>query len=388
MQSAYVQYKVIFNRKNELNKEGKALIQVRAYHEGKSRFFGTGIYIAPNDWNAKKMQPKDPILLRKIEQFLHELKQYEFEVRTKCNSFQISNFDQYGQPIEPVKPTNVSFTVFFGKQLEEERQLAQPSWRIRRRSYDVFKEFRKDVLFTEVNYELVHKFGQFLESKRFHPNTIYKHQKHLRKYVLLALRYKHIIENPFQYFPLKQVETNAQFLTVEEVGRLESLAFTSEQWRLEKSRDMFLFSCFTGLRYSDVEGLRPKDFINAPEGLELEYRAQKTGKFGKKYLYLMYEGKPQAIARKYISVDENRPLFRGLTNPKVNKDLKQLAKMAAIHKHICFKDSRDTFGTDMITKVDFRVVQDELQHTSPNTTKKYVQMNDELKKQRLTQIKW
>lgn len=388
MQITYIQYKVVFNRKNELNKEGKALIQIRAYQDGKSRFFSTGIYIAPNDWNSKKMQPKDPILLRKVEQLLHELKQYEFEVRAKRNTFQISAFDNYGQPVEAAKEALTSFTDFYTQQLEEERQLAQPSWRIRRRSLEVFKEFRKDVLFVNVNYELVHKFGQFLESKRFHPNTIYKHQKHLRKYVLLALRYKHITENPFQYYPLKQVETNAQFLTVEEVGRLESLVFTSDQWRLEKSRDMFLFSCYTGLRYGDVEGLRPKDFINSPEGLELEFKAQKTGKFGKKYLYLMYEGKPQTIARKYISADENRALFKGLTNPKVNKDLKQLAKMAAIHKHICFKDSRDTFGTDMITKVDFRVVQDELQHTSPVTTKKYVQMNDELKKQRLNQIKW
>ena len=72
----------------------------------------------------------------------------------------------------------------------------------------------------------------------------------------------------------------------------------------------------------------------------------------------------------------------------MNKLLKELAKLAGITKHLCFKDSRDTFGTDMIGRADFRLVQDELQHSSPKQTQKYVQMNDELKKQRLTQIKW
>ena len=388
MQASFVQYKVIFNRKNEFNKEGKALIQVRAYHDGKARYFSTGIYIAPNDWNQKKALPKDAALTRKVEMFLEELKKYEFAIRTDKNSFQISDFAQFGKTIEVAKSTLTSFTTFYAQQIEEEHKLGQPSWRIRRRALEVFKEFRKDVLFSELNYELVHKFGQFLESKRFHTNTIYKHHKHLRKYVRLALRYDYITKNPFEHFTLKQAETNAQFLTNEEVQRLENLAFMPPQWRLEKSRDMFLFSCSTGLRFSDVINLRPKDFINAPEGLELEFKAQKTGKFGKKYLYLMYNGKPQSIARKYISTDENQTLFKGLTNPKVNKDLKELAKMAGIKKHLCFKDSRDTFGTDMISKVDFRVVQDELQHSSPNTTNKYVQMNDELKKARLTKIKW
>lgn len=387
MQGIYVQYKVVFNRKNELNKEGKALIQIRAYHDGQNKYFSTGIYIPPNEWNDKKMQPKDPILILKVEQLLVGLKGREFEVRNKRKTFSLADFDSFGQPIEAIKPTQISFTQFYEQQIEAERTLAQPSWRMRRRSLEVFIEFRKDILFTDVDFKMLHKFEQFLGGKGFQQNTIHKHQKHLRKYVRLAHNYEHITKNPFDNYPLRQVEARSQFLTIEEVQRLENLTFSPGQSVLEKARDMFLFSAFTGLRFSDTKALTPKNFITTPDGLEFEFKANKTKKYGKKYLYLLYGGKPQEIAKKYLTDDLDRALFK-ISNPKVNKLIKELAKLAGITKHLCFKDSRDTFGTDMITKADFRLVQDELQHSSPKQTQKYMQMNDELKKQRLTQIKW
>jgi|GEM_PF-4424112 len=58
MQVAYVQYKIVFNRKNELNKDQEALIQIRTCLNGKARYFSTGIYVTPDDWNEKKMQPQ------------------------------------------------------------------------------------------------------------------------------------------------------------------------------------------------------------------------------------------------------------------------------------------------------------------------------------------
>lgn len=389
MQGSYVQYKVVFNRKNEFNKEQKALIQIRAYLNGQTRYFSTGIYVTSNDWNEKKMQPKDPILIRKVEQLLDELKRYEFEVRTKRDVFQLADFSLYGQPVEKTNSVPASFTDFYAQQINEEHSLHQVSWKARKNSLEVFKSFQQNVLFSAVTYELLHKFDRFLQIKKsYKSNTVHKHLKHLRKYVLLALRYKYLTENPFDYYPLKEGETNAQFLTNEEIERLERLTFTPEQWRLEKSRDMFLFSCFTGLRFSDVKKLLPSDFDNTNEGLVLKYKANKTAKEGKKFISILYDGKPSVIVKKYITNDLTRPLFKGITNPKVNKDLKELAKMAAIASIVRFKDSRDTFGTDMVGKTDLRVVQDELQHSSIKTTNKYVQMSDELKKKRLTSIKW
>ena len=167
MQGIYVQYKVVFNRKNELNKESKALIQIRAYHDGQNKYFSTGIYIPPNEWNDKKMQPKDPILVLKVEQLLVGLKGHEFEVRNKRKTFTLADFDSFGQPIEVIKPTQISFTQFYEQQLEAERTLAQPSWRMRRRSLEVFIEFRKDILFTDIDFKMLHKFEQFLEGKGF-----------------------------------------------------------------------------------------------------------------------------------------------------------------------------------------------------------------------------
>ena len=157
---------------------------------------------------------------------------------------------------------------------------------------------------------------------------------------------------------------------------------------LERCRDMFLFGCYTGLRFSDVYKIRPSHLLETSEGLELDYKADKTNKFGQKFLYLLFEGKPETIARKYMNTENDKPLFKGLANPKVNTALKTIAKMANVQKETKFKDSRNTFANIMGLLVPMNVLQDEMQHKKLSTTQGYLKNNPELKKQALSKINW
>jgi integrase len=238
-----------------------------------------------------------------------------------------------------------------------------------------------------MQYSLLRSFEYFLRDKKFHTNTIAKHHKHLKRYIILAINDNYIFyqNNPYRKFKVSSADSKCQFCTEEELQRLEKLNFDMTEKMLERCRDMFLMGCYTGLRFGDVYKLRKKDFHGKPQDLTLEFRANKTGKFGIKYLSILFDGKPAEIALKYMP-DNDDTLFKGLTNPKVNKILKVLANRAKINKPLCFKDSRDTFGTIIAAKASIDITQDELQHGKVQQSQKYVHVHN--KKERLSNIKW
>jgi integrase len=229
-----------------------------------------------------------------------------------------------------------------------------------------------------------------LRGKKLHTNTIEKHHKHIKKYILRAIKDDFIQQkaNPYLIFKPGKQDTKSQCLTQEEIARFEKLTFNEKEVFQEKVRDMFLFGVYTGLRFMDIYRLKKSNFMEESDGLILDYQAGKTLKHGKKYLNILFSGKGNAIAHKYMPEDDSKTLFKGCTNPKVNKVLKTLSKRARIPKALCFKDSRDTFGTQLISRASASVVQSEMQHSSLAQTQKYIHLSDEMKKQELSQIKW
>ncbi len=390
MNSLFVNYSLRFNRKKKLNSNGEALIQIRMYLNSQTRFYSTEVYVKPSDWNDKKDVPKDLSLQRKISQLLHELSTFEADYRKEHHSFNLDYFEGFGKPIAEAIPVNTSFTTFMVAQHEAEKVLSQPSWRDRKLTITFFKEYKPEVPFSEINYALIEGFEFFLRGKQLHTNTIAKHHKHLKKYILRAIKGDFVNHkaNPYIDFKVGKQESKSQFLTNEEIKRFEQLAFDETQVFQEKARDMFLFGAYTSLRFNDIYKLKRGNFLEESDGLTLQYVAGKTLKKGNLPLCFLYDGKPEIIAKKYMPLDDKKTLFKGLTNPKVNKVLKILAKRAKIQKSICFKDSRDTFGTSSSDKIEFRVLQDIMQHSKSEQTLKYVHLNDEMKKQKLSKIKW
>lgn len=394
----FTDFSLRFDRKNQINLNdttSTGLIEIRMYYDGKASYKSTGYRITSYTWNKKKNIPKDTLILRNIEMMVSELKTFESEYRAIHKTWCIKDFKRKDKPVPEPPQKKVSFTDFFKEQLDSEKAYKQPSLRTRRLSFDYFKKFRENVRFDEVNYDLVKSFDLFLHAQKasgreLHLNTIQKHHKHLRKYVLQAIKHRYIatIDNPYLDFKPPSQPFASNYATWEELQRIEALNFEKEESMLERCRDMFLFACYTGLRYSDVYKIRPSHLSETSEGLDLNYQANKTKKFGIKHLHILFKGRPQTIARKYMSVDEDKALFKGLTNPKVNLNLKIIAKRSKVNKAIKFKDSRNTFANEGGELMPMNMLQDEMQHSMLSTTQGYFKHNPERKKQILSKINW
>lgn len=114
MASDYAKYDLVFNRKNKLNQQGKALVQVWAYCNRETRFFSTNIYIAPNEWNTKKMEIRNHILNTKAMQFMNGLHSFEIKQRDKTGMFSLADFDLFTTPTPtPTAAPRQTFTDFY-----------------------------------------------------------------------------------------------------------------------------------------------------------------------------------------------------------------------------------------------------------------------------------
>lgn len=388
-----VEYKVVFNRKKKLNNKGKALIQIEAYLDGSRRYFSTEIYITPQEWKPSPLKAKyiaigaynngayyNKLILDKIQ----ELSSFEQKCRVNNNGiFSLSDFDILNQP-KPVKPILLTFTEFYAQQLEiEKKNIEFVTWQQQKTNLDFLKEYCPVIAFEDLTYALIEGYDQFLKKRKGRDgkgmklNSVDKRHRQMKKYIALAINHGHLPydQNPYLKFKSKKESVNKAWLSNLEWERLENLTFDSESTPLmELVKDMFLFSTYTGLRYSDVHVLTKKSFQNTPDGLELVITAIKTNKPFRLPLSHLFDGKPQEIANKYLNSDKNR-LFYGITNPKANKLIKEIAKLAKINKYLTFHSSRHTFATHMVQKVGLLYAQSLLQHGDIKTTSGYLHVD-------------
>ena len=126
---------------------------------------------------------------------------------------------------------------------------------------------------------------------------------------------------------LKDTQKKIIFLTWEELNKLREFKISPTKQALERVRDVFLFQCFTGLRYSDVFNLRRSDI----KGDHIEVTTVKTSDS----LIIELNDHSRAILEKYKDVEfENDRALPVITNQKMNDYLKELAELAEINEPV------------------------------------------------------
>jgi site-specific recombinase XerD len=172
---------------------------------------------------------------------------------------------------------------------------------------------------------------------------------------------------------LKEVER--PYLNEEELTRL--MEFSSPIDRLNKVKDFFVFSCFTGLAYADVKKLRRKEIERSSSGNWIRTKRQKTGAMSNIPLLKT----PLQILEKYSNLDlldDDDPVMPIISNQKMNAYLKELADLCGITKPLSFHTARHTFATTvtMTNGVPMESVSKMLGHKNLRSTQHYARIVD------------
>ena len=192
------------------------------------------------------------------------------------------------------------------------------------------KNFRSELSFDFFDEEGLTEYVQYLrEVREMRNSTIGKQLSFLKWFLRWSFKQGMHSNNAYDTFKpkFKDAQKKIIFLTWEELNRLREFKIPPTKQALERVRDVFLFQCFTGLRYSDVFNLRKSDI----KGDHIEVTTVKTSDS----LSIELNDHSRAILEKYKDVEfENDKALPVITNQKMNDYLKELAELAEINEPV------------------------------------------------------
>ena len=358
----------MYNRKKQLNKQGMALVQAEALLNQRKVYFKTNIYLKPEHWDKQTSQvcnhPQANDLNTMLFEFVLHLQAIELSFWRRGIPVTLSLLKD---AIKKDKPVNVTFPVFARIYVQESDRKRSTKENLMT-TVTVLQEFRPGLDFKDITYTFLKDFEVHLKEKGNSVNTVAKHMRQLRTLVNEAINQGYIPSDayPFRKYKIKQEKGRKEFLTPDELKRLENLDVDK---KLRHVLDAFLFCCYTGLRYSDFCQLTPENIIRVNGKRWLYFKSVKTDVEIRLPLHLLFEGKALAVLERYDIVTDFAKIG---PNSEANKHLAQLATLARIRKHITYHTARHTCATLLVHQgVPITTVQKLLGHTSVRTTEVY-----------------
>ncbi len=239
-------------------------------------------------------------------------------------------------------------------------------------------QYNKDDYFiTDINTKFIHDYEVYLKTERdCSSNTAVKYLKNFKKIVRIAISYGIITKDPFAGIKLKIKKTDRGFLNEEELKRLISTEI--ELPRLEEIRDCFVFSCFTGLAYSDLKKLSHDDIVTGTDGGKWIKTYRKKTKSLSKIPILDI---PQQLLDKYANnkfCNLRKVLLPVKSNQKMNSYLKEIEVLCKINQRLSTHLARHTFATTVTLNngIPIETVSKMLGHATINTTRIYARLLD------------
>ncbi|WP_310557044.1 site-specific integrase [Flavobacterium sp.] len=234
-----------------------------------------------------------------------------------------------------------------------------------------------DISINKIDYAFVTEFEFYLRSiKKCNNNTAVKYVRNFRKIIKICLDNDWLDKNPCNRYEGKMKEVERDFLTEEELNRIYNKRFSSE--RLTLVKDIFIFSCYTGLAYVDVKGLKKDHIAIGIDGEKWIFKNRQKTDTKSKIPVL-------PIAQEIIQKYENHPrclnedsILPVLTNQKMNSYLKEIGDLCDISKEITFHMARHTFATSitLTNGVPIETVSKMLGHKNIQTTQHYAKILD------------
>lgn len=363
-------------------RNGQVPIYCRIVVNRKKAEFSISRTIESHRWDESKQRPKgNPELtafVSSIESDLLSIHQREFmngnsisakEVKNKFLSDELSDvllIDHFNGFINQISKLTSEYSVPTVKKYKTIQRHLKSFLGV---------ENQRSIRLSDFNVQQAYKFEQFLMSESgLSRNTTTKYLKQLNAIFNRAVKLGLILRSPFNGFKFKYQPTTRIFLDQKDIDSLETVSLENES--LSRVRDVFLFSVYSGLRYSDVLALRRRNFTKDKNGQWIQFVSQKT----KEQQRVPMLNKAMSIVDKYTSEAEiTGKVLPVISNQKINAYLKVLADLAGIEKKLTFHVARHTFATTITlsNNIPIEIVKEFLGHKKMSTTQIYAQITNQ-----------
>jgi len=245
-----------------------------------------------------------------------------------------------------------------------------------------------DIPVKDVNYKFITGLEYYLKTERnCSHNTAIKYITNFKKIIRIAYANDWINKDPFFNWKAKLKIIDREFLSKEEIQKMIQKELHTK--RLDQVKDIFIFCCYTGLAYADVEKLFKDDVVIGIDG-ERWIKTKRAKTDTRSNIPILPTA--EAIIEKY---KEHRDIINGdkllpvLSNQKMNAYLKEIADLCGIEKNLTFHLARHTFATTvtLTNGVPIESVSKMLGHKSLKTTQHYAKIIDRKVSDDMTALK-
>lgn len=346
-------FKVLFYlKKGSEKRNGEVTIMARVTVDGKVCQFSTKQSIHPDNWSVKagkatgKSCAQINNLLDDIKASLHKIYHEQQRRENYVTAEQVKN-EFLGHTENHETLLNL-----FQKHNDDVKQLIGLSksastyqkYEVTRKHLENFIQTKynlSDIALKSINNMFITDFEVYLMTVGgCNHNTTAKFMQFFKRIVLIARNNGLIVGDPFANYKIRLQKVDRGYLTEDEIKKILKLNLVSE--RLEHVRDLFVFSCFCGLAYIDVAGLRKENIRKSFDGnLWIMTKRVKTGIDVNVPLLDI----AKMILDKYKDKLPNGKILPVISNQKLNSYLKEIADLAGIKKNLTFHLARHTFAT-------------------------------------------
>lgn len=380
----------IYAKTSKANKSGQLPIYFRITVNGERFEFSTKKFIEKSKWSSEQSKMKgNSDEARSLNNYLDLIKSKVFDIQMellhKNEELSIENFKSR---LTGTHERERMIILIYQSHNDKIKDLIGNGY-----AYGTLERFKislkhlqefilwkynvSDLSIHKIDYAFVTEFEFYLRSvKKCNNNTAVKYVRNFRKIIKICLDNDWLDKDPTTRYEGKMKEVERDFLTEEELLKIYNKKISSE--RLQLVRDIFIFSCYTGLAYIDVKGLK-KDHIGI--GIDGEKwifkNRQKTETKSKIPVLPIAEEIIEKYSNHPKCLNENS-ILPILTNQKMNAYLKEIGDLCDIPKEITFHMARHTFATSvtLTNGVPIETVSKMLGHKNLHTTQHYAKVLD------------
>ena len=370
-----IRYRLVYNRKNQLNAQGTSLVQIEAYLNKRKIYLSTQLYLRPQEWDKATAQVVNHPQSNELNAMLYE----------KIIELQSVEIGYWKQGISPslldiknaVKhhiTADMTFLAFSRKNVSQSSRKEGTKQNMYATIHRM-KDFRGDIEIRDVNYKYLTEFESYLRTIGLKVNSVGKHLRNVRTLINEAINqgYMSLNDYPFRKFKIQKEKPEHRVLTQKELSKLETTTLKGKM--KQRVLDSFLFCCYSGLRFSDYKQLTDDNILSLKGSKWLSLRTQKTNVKQKIPIYLLFDGKALGLIQKYESIQHMNKIG---CNADVNRILKDITDKTGIKKRVTFHTARHTFATLLLGQsIPITTIQRLLGHTSVKTTQIYSEVLDD-----------
>jgi len=379
-------FKILFYiNKQKTKTDGKTAIFCRATIDGRSTVMTTGEECLPDAWNSRQGITSEKKINQRLTAFRELVEKTYAEMLTKDGvvSAELLKNRLQGVAAAPTTLLTMSRAELQSVKACVGKSRSAGTYRNHTYSDKMLHEWiadkeRKDMPIHAVTEDLFEEFRFYLKKKRFAAKTVNRHLCWFSRLMYRAVSKRIIRYNPFEDAIYEKEERKIRFLQKSDVAKLMALKVNDRE--AEQARQMFIFSCFTGLAIADMERLKFSHIQTAADGRR--YIRKERQKTKVEFVVPLHPIVEEILSRcreeQTVKEKGDGLVFpRDCSRSAMNNKLSTVGLACGIRQRLSFHMARHTFGTlSLSAGIPIESIAKMMGHASISSTQIYAQVTD------------